>query len=83
MSTEKNLTVIENFFELLHQKDARSWGELWDEDAFIYIPYPVAGFPDMIKTRKTILEGFESLLAGFKNFDYQIKEIYPSVDPML
>jgi ketosteroid isomerase-like protein len=78
---EKNLDVIKRFFDLLHQKNAAAWGDLWDENGFIYIPYPVANFPDTIKTRKTILEGFEHLLAGFKSFDYHIKEIYPSVDP--
>jgi uncharacterized protein len=78
---EKNLGVIKLFFELLHQKNAAAWADLWDENGLIYIPYPVANFPDTIKTRKTILEGFEKLLSGFKSFDYHIKEIYPTVDP--
>src|SRR6185503_7790273 len=70
---EKNLGVIKSFFDLLHRKNAAAWAELWDENGFIYIPYPVANFPDTIKTRKTIQEGFEHLLAGFKSFDYHIK----------
>jgi len=78
---EKNLGVIKRFFELLHQKNAAAWADLWDENGLIYIPYPVANFPDTIKTRKTILEGFEKLLSGFKSFDYHIKDIYPAVDP--
>jgi uncharacterized protein len=78
---EKNISIIKNFFELLHQKNAAAWGDLWDENGFIYIPYPVANFPDTIKKRKTIVEGFEKLLAGFKSFDSHIKEIYPTVDP--
>ena len=78
---EKNLGVIKSFFDLLHRKNAAAWAELWDENGFIYIPYPVANFPDTIKTRKTIQEGFEHLLAGFKSFDYHIQEIYPTVDP--
>ena len=78
---EKNTHNIKRFFDLLHEKNAVAWGELWDENGFIYIPYPVANFPDTIKTRKTILEGFEHLLAAFKSFDYDIKEIYPCVDP--
>ncbi len=77
---EKNLGVIKRFFELLHQKNATAWADLWDENGLIYIPYPVANFPDTIKTRKTILEGFEKLLSGFKSFDYHIREIYPTVD---
>jgi uncharacterized protein len=78
---EKNMGVIKRFFELLHEKNAVAWADLWDENGYIYIPYPVANFPDTIKTRKTIQEGFEHLLAGFKSFDYHIKEIYPAVDP--
>lgn len=78
---DRNLAVVRDFFDLLHQKNAAAWGNLWDEHGFIYIPYPVAGFPDTITTRKTILEGFENLLAGFKSFDYVIKAIYASVDP--
>lgn len=78
---ENNIASIKQFFELLHEKNAIEWGNLWDENGFIYIPYPVANFPDTIRTRKTILEGFEKLLAGFKSFDYNIKSIYPSLDP--
>src|SRR5881394_1593273 len=78
---EKNISSVKNFFELMHQKKLNEWNNLWDDNGFIYIPYPVANFPDTIKTKKTIAEGFEKLFAGFKSFDYRILDIYPSVDP--
>ena len=78
---EQNTSSIKQFFELLHERNVAAWGALWDENGFIYIPYPVANFPDTIRTRKTIQEGFGRLVAVFKSFDYHIKEIYPCVDP--
>jgi uncharacterized protein len=78
---DKNLAVINSFFELMHQKKIKEWTDLWDENGFIYIPYPVANFPDSIKSKKTIGEGFQHLFAGFKSFDYKIKNVYPSTDP--
>src|SRR5258705_7068266 len=77
---EKNIATIKNFFELMHQKKLEEWNDLWDDSAFIYVPYPVASFPDMIRTKKAIAKGFEKLFAAFKSFDYRILDIYPSVD---
>jgi uncharacterized protein len=81
ITREKNISSIKNFFEWMHTKKLDEWDTLWAEDGFIYIPYPVLNFPDTIKTKKTISEGFRKLFAGFKTFDYKISEIYPSVDP--
>ena len=78
---EKNMSTVRDFFELMHQKNLAKWSNLWDENGFIYIPYPVSNFPDTIKSKKTISEGFQKLFAGFKSFNYQITEIYPSLDP--
>jgi ketosteroid isomerase-like protein len=78
---ERNTRSVKSFFELMHQRKLSEWNNLWDENGYIYIPYPVEGFPDIIKTRKTIAEGFEKLFTAFKSFDYQITAIYPSLDP--
>ena len=78
---ERNIDTIKSFFELMHQRKLDEWNDLWDDHGFIYVPYPVASFPDMIRSKKAIAEGFEKLFAGFKSFDYRILDIYPSLDP--
>jgi uncharacterized protein len=78
---EKNISTIKSFFELVHQGKLEEWNNLWDDNGFIYVPYFVANFPDMIRKKKTIVEGFEKLVAGIKSFNYRILDMYPSVDP--
>jgi ketosteroid isomerase-like protein len=76
-----SVETIKQFFELMHQKKITEWENLWDDNGFIYIPYPVENLPDTIKTKRAIGEGFKELFACFKSFDYTILNIYPTVDP--
>lgn len=79
---KKSLEVVRSYFELMHRKDVAGLGELWNEDATIYIPMPPKGFPSEYSgLRERILPGLEDFLSRVKSYDYAIIELHPSTDP--
>jgi uncharacterized protein len=76
-----NLRVVQDFFRLMHEKNIEGWGALWDRRARITVPYPPAGFPAVIEGAEQIVRGFRNLFAHFGTYDYDIRALYPTLDP--
>lgn len=63
---ERNMKTVRDFFELMHRKDLKKWNDLWDENGFIYIPYPVSNFPIRSGVEKRSLKDFKTYLLVLK-----------------
>lgn len=49
----------------------------------ILVPHPPegSGFPDAIEGKARIPPGFRQPFANLESYDYEVREIYPTVDP--
>jgi hypothetical protein len=57
----RNVSAVELFFRLMHEKDIDAWASLWNEDGQILIPYLLRGFPKSIESRERIVSAFREL----------------------
>jgi ketosteroid isomerase-like protein len=76
-----NLRAVQDFFRFMHEKNIEAWATLWDRSARITVPYPPAGFPSAIEGADQIVRGFRDLFSHFGTYDYEIRALYPTLDP--
>jgi ketosteroid isomerase-like protein len=80
-SRDRNVGIVHDFFRLMHEKDIGGWAALWDRRARITVPYPPDGFPSVIEGADQIVRGFRELFTHFGTYDYEIRALYPALDP--
>ncbi len=78
---EQNIALVQQFYDLLEQKDIDAWAQLWAEDVVQEMPFAPANFPSRVAGRAALHKHYSGMPTAYGRMVFGDRVVYLLLDP--